>query len=204
MDFTWQVATGRYRGPDGQFVADGAVRQAVDQVLDASTARVRTLSQRLLQGQTSLAEWQQQFALEIKSLHLATMTVAHGGTVQMSAADYGWAGQRIRTQYQYLHNMAAQIASGQQPLNGTLLARSALYSEAARGTFEAARERDARLRGQDEARRVLSAAEHCAACVAEAARGWQPIGSLASIGSLTCRSRCRCSLVFRLRGQHAA
>lgn len=176
----------------GRTVPVETVRQGVEQVIAKSTERVRALSERLVAGQSTLAEWQQSFALEIKQIHVAVGVVAHGGSANMSQADYGWIGQRVRNQYEYARNMAQQIASGAQPIDGRLVARAALYSDASRQTFEEMGRRDRRIRGATEERRVRRSSEGCPGCVSQAARGWQPTGVLPALGSEACRTRCKC------------
>jgi hypothetical protein len=190
--FTWDPIARRYRGPTGAFVPDAAVRQAVDAVVDGSAERLAGLTQRLTAGALDLATWQQQMAAELKAVHLATITAGHGGWAQMSPADWGWAGQRLRQQYAYLRDWATALAAGTAPLDGRAGARARLYGDAARQSYEELRRRDGRLGGDTEERRVRRASESCAGCRAEAGRGWQPAGTLAPLGSQQCRSRCKC------------
>jgi hypothetical protein len=196
-DFTWDAASGRYRNSQGRYVSQAAVRDAVDDVLDAATARMQALARRLQSGALDLASWQRQMAQEIKMSHLAVAMVAHGGRAAMGPAEYGWAGQRIREQYGYLRAFARQVASGEQSLADPLVARSALYGQAGRATYEAMRERDDRARGFDEERSVLGIADHCSDCVGEAAKAWSPIGTLIPIGRRQCKANCRCRIERR-------
>jgi hypothetical protein len=202
--FTWDPAARRYRGPTGAFVPDAAVRQAVDAVVDGSGARLAVLTQRLVDGALDLATWQQQMAAELKALHVATATAAHGGWAQMSPADWGWVGQRLRTQYGYLRDWAADLAAGRASLDGRAVARATLYGDAARQTYQEMTRRDARLHGGTEERRLLRATESCAGCRAQAALGWQPAGTLAPLGSQPCLTRCRCVWDTRVAQPEAA
>jgi hypothetical protein len=204
VDFPWDPVAQRYRGPSGAFVPESAVRAAVEDVVELSTTRVQALTARLAAGTLDLAAWQQQMALELKAAHLATATAARGGWAQMSLADFGWVGQRLRGQYAFLRDWASALADGTAPLDGRAPARAALYSEASRSTYEEARRRGGRLAGRSEERRVLRASEHCAGCRTQAARGWQPAGTLPGIGTQECRSRCRCSFETRLARRDAA
>jgi hypothetical protein len=193
QSFTYDTAAGRYRGPSGRFVPEQSVREAVDAVVDGGTQRVARLTQQLVDGALDLPGWQQQMAAELKSLHLATAVAGHGGWAQMAPADFGWVGQRLRTQYEYLRGFAADLASGAQPLDGRAVNRARLYGEAARQGYYEMQRRDGRLHGATQERRVLHAAESCAGCVAQAGRGWQPAGTLPPLGSQPCLSRCRCT-----------
>ena len=197
MPFSFDPTTGRYRDAAGRFVPDQSIRRALDVVLDAQAQTMRLLSQQLMDGTIMLADWQLAMMQATKAVHLVGTAVAHGGWSQLDQSDFGWAGQRIRTQYSYLNRFAADIASGRQNLDGTLLARSELYAQAGRATHRAAERRLATKRGLAEEKNLLGAADHCAGCLAETARGWVKIGTLVPCGSRDCLVRCHCSLTYR-------
>lgn len=202
--YGWNDAAGRYTNlTTGRFISMSDVRNALDTTALVSRQNMRSLSEQLQAGKISLADWQVQMAREIKTLHTAAAASANGGWAQMSQSDWGATGQIIKQQYKYLQGFANDIASGKQPLNGRLIARSNQYAEAGRGTFEQMRRRYERDRnGQSVERRVLGFAEHCEAskgtpgCVDLADRGWQPIGTLPPIGAATCRGFCKCRFEF--------
>lgn len=194
---TFDDASGRFRVANGQFVSEAAVRRVVDQIADGASVRMAAASERMLAGELSLAEWQAGMMRTIKLSQLATSTIAHGGAARMGFPEYGAAGREIRTQYDYLRQFAAQVASGEQPLNGGLLSRARQYGQAARVTFEREYGRDQQARGFQSERNVLGAAEHCALCPELTARGWVPIGLLPPVGSRPCRSNDRCSISYR-------
>jgi hypothetical protein len=115
----------------------------------------------------------------------------------MSQADFGRVGRVLRDQYEFLRSWSNDIASGAAPNDGRLPARSRLYSEAGRATFEGVRARDQRAAGVRFERNVLHASESCSGCRAENARGWVEIGSLVPVGSrLPCRARCHCTITY--------
>jgi hypothetical protein len=104
-----------------------------------------------------------------------------------------------QVQTEYLDTFRRQVIDEAKPLDGTFTARAELYGASAWGaTQEAIRtaagkvgiftEEMAEHRGKD---------EPCDTCTERIAQGWQPIGTLRSIGDSTCVSRCHCTLVFR-------
>jgi hypothetical protein len=199
MPFIFSPSTGRYRDTDsGRFVSEARIRVAVDMAADAASARMAQLTERLTSGALTLAEWQSQAMAVIKVSHVSTAVVAHGGRAQMTASDWGWIGQRIKTEYRYLREFANQIEAAESVSPAQIAARLNLYGQSARVTFEAMRARDDRARGYDEERSMLHPADHCGECVAQAALGWQPIGALIPIGRRECLSNCRCSLSRRI------
>jgi hypothetical protein len=151
----------------------------------------------LANGEITLAKWQQGMSAQIKNSHLAAGASAKGGWAQMSQADYGQVGGRLKRQYEYLNNFAADIASGKQKLNGNFLRRADMYLEAARGTYEEARRRLYAQSGYTEERRVLGRAEHCKDCLDFAGRRWQPINTLPPIGASICLTNCHCRFIYR-------
>lgn len=197
MAYTWSESAGRFVDERGRFVSDAAVRRVVNDIADGASDRLAVLSRSMLAGDLSLAEWQAGAMRIVKSSHVASVTIAHGGAARMDFSRYGSVGNEIKAQYQYLAQFAAQIASGQQPLNGTVASRAAMYGQNARVVFEKAYGRDQAARGFQSCRNRLQPAEHCSQCVEQSGRGWVPVGSLVPIGQRTCRSNCRCRIEYR-------
>lgn len=196
--YGWNANARRYVYlPTGRFVAANDLRAAVDTVIDATTQDIRALAQQLVDGTLTIAQWQSRMQGDLKALYVACGVAAGGGFAQMSQSDYGYLGSLIKPQYQYLRDFAAQIASGQQAMDGSLVARSALYAQAARGIFYAMAQNLAQEGGCTQARRVLGGYDHCNGCVTQAAKGWQPLADLVFIGDTECLSNCRCSVELR-------
>ena len=192
-------STGRYRDrATGRFVKELQVRADLDKYIDAKNSRLDDLANQLRNREISLADWQLQMRNEMRLMHNNAAMVAKGGREQMTHADWGRAGRELRTQYEYLDKWAKDIASGKAPLDGRLNARATLYGDASRGTYEQSRRAQAADKGNEEEQRILHAAESCVDCIQYAALGWQPIGSLPKIGDSQCRSRCRCTMSFRV------
>lgn len=199
MAYTYSESSQRFRDDvTGRFVPAREVNAAVDRVIAAASNNVRTITAQLQSGAITLPQWQTQMAAEIKPLHVGAAAMGRGGFPQMSQSDYGWTGQRLRTQYGYLREFANDIASGKQPVDGRLVNRAVMYAEAARSTQREMQRRLGIMMLRQEERNVLGASDrHCAACVGCTARGWVPIGSLPPVGSRTCLSRCKCTIQTR-------
>lgn len=204
MALSWNESAGRFVNARGQFVSEQTVRLVIDDIADGASARMAALSQAMLDGNLSLAEWQAGMMRTIKLSQLATATIAHGGQAQMGFPEYGASGRAIRDQYDYLRGFAADIASGRQPLTGGLTARARQYGQAARVAFEREYGRDQMTRGYRFERNILGASEHCSLCPELSARGWVPIGSLPPIGSRPCRAQDRCRLAYSREEVQAA
>lgn len=197
MAFTWDAGPARYRDQSGRFVPDARVREALDVVIQTQAQMMRSLTQAVLIGQLSLPEWQRRSMQAIKSAHLDGLALASGGWSRLGQADFGWVGQRLRVQYAYLNEFARQLADGAQPAGQGALVRAEMYAEAGRATHREAQRKMAGARGMAQERNHLHAADHCASCLAQTARGWVDLGLLTPVGSRECLSRCRCTLSYR-------
>jgi len=101
-------------------------------------------------------------------------------------------GAAIAREYKYFEKFVRQVLGA---VNAA--ARAGMYAEAGRGTYEEARAEAMKASGKTEERRLLGIADHCSDCVAEANKGWQPIGTLRAIGDSLCKSNCHCRKEFR-------
>ena len=198
MAYTYDRRIGRYRDRStGRLLSDRVVRDGVDNLADMASRRMADYSRRLLDGGMSLADWQARMMADIKASHVAAGVAAHGGKAQMSQADWGRVGQRVRAEYGYLRGFAQDIAFGRQPLNGTLPARASQYGQASRVTYEHVKGGDDKARGMTVERNVLHGRDHCSLCPTLSEKGWVPIGTLPPIGSRPCRSLDRCTIERR-------
>jgi hypothetical protein len=193
--YAWSPGANRFRDADsGKFVPKAAVNAALDRVVGDSAANMRALTERLQAGNLTVAQWQAGMTGEIKSSHLAGSALARGGFDHLSPAENGWTGQRIRAQYEYLSKFAEQIASGQQPLDGTALARAEMYGEAGRSTHREMVRRMGRQAGDGWEVNRLGATDSCPGCLGATAAGVVPIGTLVPVGGRDCRTNCHCTI----------
>jgi hypothetical protein len=186
-----------YDTETGRFVSSIKVRDALENVMDQAALNMNALSQQLIDGSISLADWQTGMMYEIKVSHAVANAAANGGWSQVTQSAWGYEGQLVKEQYQYLRNFANEIASGAQPLDGRLLVRSDLYGDAARDTYEKMRGRLMQIDGyEEEIRDLEDGAEHCDGCLEQAGH-WEPIGMLDDIGDEECQVRCKCIKRYR-------
>jgi hypothetical protein len=184
----------------GRFVSERFIRSTVDSIIATESAKMRTIGEQFQSGAINFAEWQLQSAALLKTLHSSMGAAANGGINNMSNADLGFLGTRIKKQYEYLRKLTNDIRSGKQPLDAKFLNRCASYPEAARNTYERMRERAAKKSDLTEQKSVLSGGESCKganSCIGEAAKGWVRIGGLVPIGQRKCLTRCKCRMLYR-------
>lgn len=196
-----RLGGGRYRDLEtGRVVTWDRVRQELDtRIIKGAEDRMAALTERLQQKQLSLADWQRGMAAEIKDLHGASAIVGNGGWGNMTQADWGRLGQTVKGQRAYLQNFALDLEKGRYgiPPDGRAVTRARMYGQAGRATAEEAQRRDKADAGLREERRVLGKADHCLTCLEEAAKGWQPIGTLRRIGDSLCTVNCYCRFEYR-------
>lgn len=197
MAFRWNDRAGRYIDARGRFVSFKTIRSVVDDTLAEHSQQILSLAQQLRDGTISLERWQLQMMAESKSVHLYSAMAQRGGWAQLTPADYGRVGQIVRREYSYILRFGRQVASGEQRLDGTLIRRAELYVQAGRGTYHEFERVAEERKGMNEERRRLSPADHCDDCVAHAALGWQPIGTLPRIGDSQCLTKCQCYFEYR-------
>lgn len=201
--YAWNARAARWtRG--GRFVSEPALKKSLVEYATAAGAEIKELAGQMATGAITLPEWQLATTERIKAGVMAMELAAKGG--RLTARDYGRAGRRIRTQFEYLNRFALDVEAGRLSA-AQIVARASLYGSGLNGALEAAR-RDV---WQDRAaagvkvlvRSVLAASEHCQAgagrrgCAEEAARGWVPLAGMSTPGSRKCLARCRCRLEMR-------
>lgn len=156
------------------------------------------LARRLIAREISIAQWQIEMREFIRTIHREAALVAAGGVENMTPATWGYLGYLVKQQYQFLDGFAADIMNNPQAwLNGRLLVRMQLYKQAEWATFEAMLRFMKRQEGWTEERRRLGVADHCPGCLEQAGQGWQPINTLAPIGSQQCTTNCHCVFLYR-------
>lgn len=169
-----------------------AMRHSVYVAARITSARIGKLTEALSDGKISISEWRERCAYHIKRLHSVAAVAANNGK-PLSPHKLPSLNGRLAEQLLYLQKYAQEMEANPDLIR---TGRAKMYAAAARGTFEELRRDHMKELGYKWERRVLGAAEHCNACEEEAARGWQPIGTLKSIGSLTCLTNCACRFRF--------
>jgi hypothetical protein len=188
---------GGYRAPNGRIVAQHQVRTALDRYVDAAQLQAVDLGDMLRAGTIDLKQWQLSMRTHIKNMHINAAIAANGGRQQMTPAEWGRVGQRIKYHYERLDNFATEIANGKQPLDGRFMVRSKMYTEAAIATHDRTNRALMKRAGYTHEQNKLEAgANHCGGCIAETAKGKVEIGRLTPVGERTCLSNCRCTIIY--------
>ena len=185
----------------GTFVSVDDLTGAREKFIDYQKRQAQSLIDDLLSEKIDITQWTLQMREQIKQSHLAQYMLAKGGKNQMTQSDYGWLGNALRNQYQYLNGFANDILSGDLS-DAQIQARANMYFNGSNASFErgkAASYGDLRLPAYpgDGSRTQclsnckcswhiedmpgawwaywrLSPAEHCADCI-ELSSTWNPL-----------------------------
>jgi len=196
-EWSYDRNAGRYRDERGKFLSQAAVQKLVDGRINKLEAQLKQFTRMLGNGSISFDQWQGSVREAIKAAHIQAAIIGHGGRGNMGSAEYGRVGQRLRSEYAYLQNFASDLL-GRRISAPMALARIGLYAESVRGSYWLGTELRQQGQGYSLMRRMLDdQAQHCADCLAFAARGTVPIGSVPLPGQrCECGARCRCTVRY--------
>jgi hypothetical protein len=196
-EWSYDRNAGRYRDERGKFLSQAAVQKLVDGRIGKLETQLKQFTRMLGNGSISLDQWQGSVRAAIKAAHIQAAIIGHGGRGNMGSAEYGRVGQRLRSEYAYLQNFASDLL-GRRISAPLALARIGLYAESVRGSYWLGTELRQQGQGYSLMRRILDdQAQHCADCLAFAARGTVPIGSVPLPGQrCECGARCRCTVRY--------
>ena len=199
MDAEWSYDrnAGRYRDERGKFLSKASVEKLVDGRIGKLESKLKQFTRMLANGSITLDQWQGSVREAIKAAHIQAAIIGHGGRSGMGSAEYGRIGQRLRLEYDYLQRFAGDLLRGavSAPM---AISRIGLYAQSVRGSYWLGTELREQAQGYSLMRRILDdQAQHCSDCLAFAARGTVPIGSVPLPGQrCACGARCRCSVRY--------
>lgn len=198
--FNFDPNTQRYRytsgSRNGQFVSAIRVQQLTVEAIALVRNDINTIGELLIAGRISVATWERETAIALRHLHTWNYLLGRGGQSQMSQSDYDRLSREMRSQYSYLRGFSNDLISTGMT-EQQFRARLQLYSEAARGTYEEARNIAHGEAGYSWEKRLRTKTESCDDCLRWAALRWQPFGTLPNRGErCECRARCGCYKIY--------
>jgi hypothetical protein len=109
----------------------------------------------------------------------------------------GGLSEKLASELKYAANFVRDITSGRLS-PAQIQMRFQMYAQHIQQTYFGAQTDVQRAAGMTEERRVLNPGESCADCIAYAARGWVPIGTLPEPGEESeCQANCNCGKEYR-------
>lgn len=196
--FTYDKRLARYRDREtGRLVAERDVIAAADGFRDFARANIDRLTERFVDGDIDLPTWQRRVAQEVKDAHIVSAMAGKGGRNNMTQADWGRVGGRLRFEYDRLNRFAVEVKAGMQT-PAQIRARAKLYANGTRKSYFDGKTAACQEAEFTEERRILQPGESCADCIGYAAQGWVPIGTLPEPGVASeCLSNCNCIKEYR-------
>jgi hypothetical protein len=191
----------RYIDSNGRFVGQAKLDRLVLEEIQRTKARLRNVTQKLIDGKRSLSDWQETTALILKDSHLRLATLAAGGKGRLDKKQLGKVGAKLKSEYQLLNNFAKDIKD--KEMSGkAILARAQLYAQSAAQTYYGNQHYIKGLDGANVAMRIPDPeANHCADCPGYSTHGlWLAINKVVPRGiACQCRGRCRCRVRYARR-----
>lgn len=111
-------------------------KAAKDAILAVAEDRMAGLTQSLLDGKISIADWQIQMRQELRDVNALMLVAGAGGDrSKVDPSDWLKLGPELKSQYRYLENFAHELASGDPRVLATAVTRAKLYARSTQATF---------------------------------------------------------------------
>lgn len=177
---------------NGRFVSEAQVISELRTHQQAAESELQALTNRLYDGNITVAQWQVSVAQTLKDAHLAQSAFAVGGKRNMTQANYGRVGGVLRDEYGYLNQFAQDIVDGKQS-RAQAVARIAQYGQATQQSYWREYANDT----NDKIYWRLNPSDHCKDCVELAGNSPYTATTLPTFpgaGETVCRGNCKCEL----------
>lgn len=200
---TWDSDTARFR-VEGRTVPITRIRAELDRLESLQLYRMRGYNQKYWSRQWTIEKWRRAMIREMEETHTLAGALATGSI--RDAAEDETVQRRIERDTQAVNRFAADILRQKVSSRAQADNRVRAYTRSPQVTFELLFQRENIRAGMTEARRRLSAAEHCRSkagvegCLEAAQRGWMPIRDMPPKGTLVCKQFCKCWIEYRRGG----
>src|SRR5262249_23802380 len=159
--YTWNPDSFTYHTETGARLSRSQVRSWVSTYSESVQTSLRDHTSAFREGRINVAEWEIRMRRDIKSMHMASASIAYGGSAQMGASELGRTGSILREQYSYLAQMVRDVENGVVPMDGRIDARAEMYGQAAYATFEQSYRAMMKEAGVEQEINVLGGANNC-------------------------------------------
>lgn len=193
-DFTFNKRTRTY-SRDGRPVKSETLRLWVSEILEGARGQMKEVTEEFTAGTINRAAWTLQMRQLISRSHGAMWMLAQGGKDAMDSKAWGAAGQKIRSEADFLRGFERAIANGEAGTDAQVVARAQLYANGLHASYQAAVVARERAAGAKRVLRVLGTpqTEHCNDC--ESLAGEYDIESVPQIGDTECGPACLCEII---------
>ncbi len=197
--YLWDPETLRYFDRDTKrYVSARIILALLERRIRDTKSAIREITDRFVAGDIDLADWQIAVARLIKDEQIHAAAMGIGGFPLLTPRDLGILSGNLREQYDKLEAFAARIRQGKLS-PAQIQSNAAMYAGAAWTAYHRSRLLAARDAGYSEERRILDPnAANCVDCIGYEGMGWQPLGVLPRVGTMSvCQDNCRCTTAER-------
>lgn len=199
--FNYDTNTGQYFDPrTRQFVPRSRMIDVMNQRIAASNELVAVAVAQAQAGEISFSQMQSILTTEVRNLNVQLYALGKGGFNQMTQADYGRAGNILRTEYTYMRKFISDIQTGNMT-PAQVANRYNLYMDHAWQSYWTGDVQAKATAGfTEEKRDAENDKATCDDCRRYDSDGWQPINTFPRPGQkCQCKARCRCEVIYRKR-----
>ncbi len=190
---------------DGKKVTATEIRKELERLESSTAATVLTYNQRLYNDVWNVTQWREAMEKLAENSHILFGAIALGSIA--AAVRASTVKRRIERDHKALKRFAAALRSRQMPTQQMANNRVRAYLRSFSVTYAVLDQQVHIQAGYTEAKRVVTAAEHCRnslapggvieGCLEAAHRSWMPIQEMPPIGTLTCKQFCKCFIIYR-------
>ncbi len=200
--YAWDNEHAQYRSNwTGKLIQEATVRRAVERDHNAFLQReLQSIGQSLVDNKITLPQWQKQTAQAIKEAWVVNARIGTGGP--LSPSERGRLGGRLNFQYRRLNLLAKEIEQG-KITPAQLRMRLTMYANSARTSYYDGLTSAKETAGfVEESRHIDPGKKNCDTCIAEQAKGRQPVGTLAKPGTICDGlTNCGCTMRYYKKGE---
>lgn len=162
IKYLWDAGVRLFRSLRDRIIPPKVVRQGIDAFTAHAAADLDDAAKRFESGAITADAFRDAARVILKSIHLASGTIASGGRRNLDPKAIEIVEIRLRDEFAFLDRMIAEVKSGKQPMDGTFRARVAQYAAAGTPTYELVRRQHEIDAGDmDEEKRELHSVVPC-------------------------------------------
>lgn len=135
MPYVYSQTERRYRDQGGRFVSQSRVRAAANSIVVNGESRAAALTDELLAGRLSPADWRELFQEQVKHRDINEYLLGRGGRNAMTSEDWGRIGRFLRDEYRRLDGFQSDIEAGLLS-DAEIRSRARQYMRHARALYE--------------------------------------------------------------------
>lgn len=194
--FAYDASTARFRDfVTGRFIAEQYVQNIVEDAIGEGVERILNFFESVNAGRATSLDFEAAALHMLREKHFMAAAVGRGGVDRLTREDIKVLRNTLKSEAGYFRRFMRDVHAGNVS-EAQMKSRLSMYSNKIYNSFWTMRTRANVAAGFKYEQRIVDhAAENCDDCIALAAKGQQPIGTLPEPGdgSTQCLSNCRCT-----------